>query len=348
MHAENEVSGYYNNQGEYIPKQVKAIKWCCPKCRCEYLPAEVPQKYECFCKKEEYPKNHPWLVPHSCGEICGKQLLNSICGHRCMLLCHPGPCPPCPQMITTSCECNQSIPRTVRCSQRIWKCNKKVNSWRCNITLLYLLNQSFQCNRKLTCGIHSCEMVCHKPDNCPPCKKKSQQRCVCGNRVQERDCNNLTWQCDKVCDKYYECGRHKCKEKCHVGDCGPCPNGLPRSCPCGKEVWTESKMNTEWNSMRLIVHRLRKHRAARRSVCVATPAKNCSTVANIIAPNDVIEAIVVSVWKSSTRNVDVVYIPKNFLAQNSIYVKRNASEYETVVNTAATVKYGDMLFSNHL
>lgn len=41
MRQENEAAGYYNNRGEYIAKQVKAIKWCCPKCRADYHPDEV-------------------------------------------------------------------------------------------------------------------------------------------------------------------------------------------------------------------------------------------------------------------------------------------------------------------
>ena len=33
------------------------------------------------------PPNDPWLLPHSCGEVCRKAL---SCGHLCSLLCHPG------------------------------------------------------------------------------------------------------------------------------------------------------------------------------------------------------------------------------------------------------------------
>lgn len=79
----------------------------------------------CFCKKELNPPNHLWLVPHSCGEVCGKPL-KSACSHRCMLLCHPGPCPPCSQIISTSCECSKSNLKTIRCSQNSWKCGNKV------------------------------------------------------------------------------------------------------------------------------------------------------------------------------------------------------------------------------
>lgn len=86
----------------------------------------------------------------------------------------------------------------------------------------------------LACGIHKCDQICHK--ECPPCTKKSKQKCVCGNKVMERDCNNSIWSCDKLCNKFYECGMHRCKVKCHADDCGECPNGLQRTCPCGKEV----------------------------------------------------------------------------------------------------------------
>lgn len=102
-----------------------------------------------------------------------------------------------------------------------------------------------QCKQKLACGIHICNQPCHKSNECPPCTKKSQQSCVCGNKVQERDCNNLKWLCDKVCNKPYECGRHKCKEKCHDhdNDSNICPFSLPRSCACGKEVNIQLKLS---------------------------------------------------------------------------------------------------------
>lgn len=89
---------------------------------------QIPQHYACFCKKELTPANHLWLVPHSCGELCEKPLKSQhgLCSHRCMILCHPGPCPPCSQTIATSCECNKSNLRTIRCVQQSWKCGNKV------------------------------------------------------------------------------------------------------------------------------------------------------------------------------------------------------------------------------
>lgn len=87
----------------------------------------------------------------------------------------------------------------------------------------------------LACGKHKCGLICHDSVNCPPCMKKSQQSCRCGNKMQERNCNSLQWSCEKTCNKTLQCGIHKCKEKCHSELCGPCPGDELRSCPCGKE-----------------------------------------------------------------------------------------------------------------
>lgn len=172
--------GYYNNQGDYVAKVWKTITWDCPKCRHEYAFSQIPSEYNCFCGKELNPPNQPWLVPHSCGERCGKRL-QPDCGHRCVLLCHPGPCPPCPQMIATACLCGQSSQlRTIRCAQQSWTCLKR-------------------CTRTLSCGMHQCGKLCHDAAAmCPPCTKKSAQRCVCGDAVAERNCDESRWQCKKV------------------------------------------------------------------------------------------------------------------------------------------------------
>lgn len=118
--------GYYNNLGIYVPpKKPKSPKWCCPQCRTDYEPNQRPLNYECFCGKELNPIQQAWLVPHSCGEICGKNL-QPECGHKCLLLCHPGPCPPCPQNVFTSCKCGKAKPKSMRCFQKIWMCEEKV------------------------------------------------------------------------------------------------------------------------------------------------------------------------------------------------------------------------------
>lgn len=194
-----------------------SLSWCCPKCRSQYSQRAIPTRYLCFCGKTVDPKFDPWLPPHSCGEVCGRQL-EPLCGHSCLLLCHPGPCPPCPKNVSNSCHCGQQPPKTRRCSAKAWSCGHS-------------------CGRILSCGQHSCQEPCH-PGDCSPCPRKSLQSCSCGSSTQLRECAQPVWHCDKVCNKQHSCGYHRCQQVCHKGGCGPCPSSGLRSCPCGKTSHT--------------------------------------------------------------------------------------------------------------
>ncbi|XP_050511644.1 NF-X1-type zinc finger protein NFXL1 [Diabrotica virgifera virgifera] len=202
-------------QEQIIVKQQK-LCWCCPKCRHEYDPRDIPMKYLCFCTKTENPKYDPYIAPHSCGQICRKPL-KPDCGHHCLLLCHPGPCPPCPVTVNVSCYCGRQQPRTQRCSKKEWSCN--------NV-----------CDKPLECNKHNCPNPCH-PGECQPCPKKSIQKCICKAQQKLRECASPVWQCDKVCNKPLECGHHKCEEICHEGVCDMCPLAKLRTCPCGKTTY---------------------------------------------------------------------------------------------------------------
>lgn len=95
----------------------RAARWECPKCRKEGT--EVPLEYRCFCGKERDPAFDPWSeAPHACAALCGKPLGCRGHGHDCVLLCHPGPCPPCPRVTTVSCGCARQR-LTVRCAARV-------------------------------------------------------------------------------------------------------------------------------------------------------------------------------------------------------------------------------------
>ena len=78
---------------------VAELTWACPKCRHESK--DHPRKYVCYCGKVQDPPFDPWILPHSCGEVC-KRKLSPKCGHQCLILCHPGPCPPCPKVSRNS------------------------------------------------------------------------------------------------------------------------------------------------------------------------------------------------------------------------------------------------------
>ncbi|XP_051895842.1 NF-X1-type zinc finger protein NFXL1 [Pristis pectinata] len=187
--------------------------WPCPKCRHQYEQSQTPTRYYCYCGKVEDPPQDPWLVPHSCGQVCDKEF-KPLCGHKCLLLCHPGPCPPCPKMVSVTCYCKKAKTVSRRCSAKGWSCQQP-------------------CGRLLSCGQHKCENLCH-PGNCPECPRVSWQRCLCGRKTAERLCASPQWQCEEVCRKTLPCSHHTCEQVCHRGSCGNCPRSGYRVCPCGK------------------------------------------------------------------------------------------------------------------
>lgn len=191
----------------------RQLPWNCPKCRFSFDRKNFPHKYWCFCGQQENPPFDPWMTPHSCGQKCGR-MLRPKCGHQCMLLCHPGPCPPCPKMVMTSCFCGQSKNVAKRCGSMKWSCGKT-------------------CARTLLCAKHECKDVCHE-GQCPPCPHFSRQPCRCGRQIEVQPCGTKEWQCENECGKALPCDLHRCSKKCHKGECGECPKSGARTCPCGK------------------------------------------------------------------------------------------------------------------
>ncbi|XP_023231990.1 NF-X1-type zinc finger protein NFXL1-like [Centruroides sculpturatus] len=235
--------------------QPKELFWCCPKCRKEYSRKEQPQDYFCFCGKKKNPEVDLWLIPHSCGQKCKKKL-EPLCGHECLLLCHPGPCPPCPKTVNVSCFCKREKPKIRRCSDKNWSCGKI-------------------CDKLLSCGQHKCSQSCHG-DDCETCPHQSNQKCMCGKELCLRPCASPEWQCNTVsslqkmalartyhtllrnpleidehylfvttccdgncppceqlCGRTLNCKNHKCSSRCHLGPCYPCPKRIDVTCNCG-------------------------------------------------------------------------------------------------------------------
>jgi NF-X1-type zinc finger protein NFXL1 len=155
---------------------------------------------------------NPWLEPHSCGEICGRDL--ACKQHQCTRPCHSGRCGPCAQQLTSNCFCGATS-QMRRCSERKFTCGRI-------------------CGKELGCKVHKCQKVCHDGD-CGACGKVSMQSCRCGRVRREQPCAEPTFSCEVVCDKPLPCGC-KCERVCHAGDvCPPCPRTLPRPCYCGKK-----------------------------------------------------------------------------------------------------------------
>uniref|UniRef100_A0A7S3DER7 R3H domain-containing protein n=1 Tax=Palpitomonas bilix TaxID=652834 RepID=A0A7S3DER7_9EUKA len=180
----------------------------CPTCQYLHLSPSM-RKYVCFCGKRENPDDDPSVLPHSCGEVCGKRLkpvagagttttsgqsgegggdgvesthaevspadtrLRLQCPHHCSLLCHPGPCP----------GCNRLHPDPVRCH-----CGRNSCMRRCGE-----LNTPFECGevcgKMLRCGKHKCEQSCHAGP-CPPCTRQEPQKCFCGSTAAMKPCGD--------------------------------------------------------------------------------------------------------------------------------------------------------------
>ncbi|KAJ4761444.1 NF-X1-type zinc finger protein NFXL2 [Rhynchospora pubera] len=190
--------------------------WSCPKCRFPYPSSLVPRSYLCFCAKLQDPPLDPWLLPHSCGAVCARPL-HPACGHTCLLLCHPGPCPPCPQLVPHApCFCGAHH-QARRCAHKLFSC------------------ANF-CNKPLHCGTHPCRQTCHQGD-CPPCNVKGNYTCHCGKLQQERACSERHFTCHNPCDGVHSCSKHNCQRGCHAGPCGDCPRQGRTTCPCGKQEY---------------------------------------------------------------------------------------------------------------
>lgn len=189
--------------------------WNCPKCRIDYPKTLIPRKYLCFCQKLEDPPSDPWILPHSCGEVCNRPLKHN-CGHYCLLLCHPGPCPSCPKLVKSHCFCG-AVEDVRRCGFKNFSCNGV-------------------CSKLLDCGTHRCGETCHEGD-CPPCRAWGVYRCQCGKVEEKRECCDRNFQCEVPCQRLLGCEKHLCSRGCHWGECGECPLQGKRTCPCGKRAY---------------------------------------------------------------------------------------------------------------
>ncbi|XP_069586667.1 transcriptional repressor NF-X1 [Ranitomeya imitator] len=213
MHCAN-VCGNPLNCGEHNCNQVCHAGKCQP---CQQVIHQV-----CYCGGNSRDvlcgtdkDNYDGFGNFSCQKLCGKKL---NCGkHGCTEVCHPQPCQPCPRLpqIVRFCPCGQTplskllelgcVDRKT-CTDPIPSCGKT-------------------CGKPLPCGshdfIHTCENLCHEGE-CGPCSRTSNVSCRCGFKTKEVPCaiiqneEDITFICDKRCNKKRQCGRHKCSDICCV------------------------------------------------------------------------------------------------------------------------------------
>lgn len=214
------------------------------------------------------------IIP-KCDELCGKQL---SCGkHTCPFTCHDGDCmDPCTITEKTLCSCNTKIfltpcqfgqepqcntkceslmsCRRHRCVQKCCpgkplsqKREKQRHSTQDAIDGSLIEAQHIclkQCNRKLTCGVHYCQKVCHI-GKCGPCLESDSNDlfCTCRKTIISAPvrCGTQLPQCKYPCIKTLEkdviCGHKQIPHKCHPLNekCPLCTVTVFKQCKCGKE-----------------------------------------------------------------------------------------------------------------
>ncbi|XP_026556817.1 transcriptional repressor NF-X1 isoform X1 [Pseudonaja textilis] len=269
--------------------------WRCPAC--QNVSSQVPSIYTCFCGRVKNPEWNRNEIPHSCGELCRKKRSAQDCPHLCNILCHPGPCPSCPAFMTKKCECGRTS-HSVRCGystaiQCTNICGNVLNCGKHNCTQIchsgkclpceltvkqvcYCGSTSREvlcgasedwfsclrtCGKKLSCGMHSCEQVCH-PQPCQPCPRLPQivHCCPCGQTslskllelgcMERKLCTDPIPSCGRTCGKPLPCSSydavHTCENLCHEGECGQCSRTSKVYCRCAlklKEVPCASLKN---------------------------------------------------------------------------------------------------------
>ncbi|KOX67157.1 Protein shuttle craft [Melipona quadrifasciata] len=196
----------------------------CPhKCTLLCHPGSCPQctamvtKY-CGCGRTLQTvqcKTHKLL---KCDSICGKDL---NCGrHKCQSKCHYGECEKCEKTVKQVCHCGKY--------SLVSMCESYIPpAYACEVI----------CEKLLECGNHICTKLCH-PGACESCSLTPGKitTCCCGQTPlpdKRQTCLDPIPVCDQICSKNLNYDPHKCKVKCHVGDCPVCDLTTIVKCRCG-------------------------------------------------------------------------------------------------------------------
>ena len=196
-------------------------EWRCPGCQLS-IKASKKMEYRCFCGKVVNPELQKFLVPHTCGQMCGRTFR---CPHKCTNLCHPGKCSTCLVQVTASCFCGLQNNIMISCgrAQYLKAIGESLSK--------YFISCGELCNKLLQCGLHKCKKICHE-GNCFPCEEMISQKCYCGKTLRTTLCGmgKCEWtalddkessfeqrwfNCEKKCEKLFDCRIHHCEKSCH-------------------------------------------------------------------------------------------------------------------------------------
>ncbi|KAF9905744.1 FKBP12-associated protein [Linnemannia zychae] len=200
----------------------------------------------------------------SCGGVCKKPL---NCGHRCMQKCHLGACAPCKIPVMVHCRCGSSQVQRVcsdmglygdepptcdrpcrglracgkhQCTNRCCPAKNQPKSKKGDLAALEAHICTLTCGKKLQCGVHTCEMLCHK-GYCNPCMNASfdELSCACGRTVVYPPiaCGTPIPKCRYTCTRPRACGHASLSNHpCHPDNepCPPCIMLVGKQCMCRK------------------------------------------------------------------------------------------------------------------
>ncbi|KAF9332839.1 FKBP12-associated protein [Linnemannia elongata] len=203
-----------------------------------------------------------------CGSTCNKFL---DCGHACQQKCHLGPCAPCKQTVSVDCRCGSThvnricsdmglysasgdiVPTCSKPCRGLRSCGKHQCTNRCcaakrqakgSVKMDPISQEAHACTlvcgKKLQCGVHTCEMLCHK-GHCNPCLDASfdELSCNCGRTVLYPPiaCGTSIPKCRYTCTRERACGHDShSTHPCHPDSepCPPCIVLVAKPCMCRK------------------------------------------------------------------------------------------------------------------
>lgn len=178
----------------------------------------------------------PYVNGWHCKDVCTEYLPCEV--HKCNKVCHDGLCGKCELFIDSVCYCGRTHDK-IKCYLKRPKKSfipEKFGEFKCGLSTEVF----YDCNNHSE--LKQCQPVYKKKLHCPLSPDKITT-CPCGqtkiDASERKTCLDPIPTCDKICNKQLKCG-HRCKFKCHEGDCSNCNEFLVTDCRCGFEKFTVS------------------------------------------------------------------------------------------------------------
>ncbi|ANB14156.1 Fap1p [Sugiyamaella lignohabitans] len=113
------------------------------------------------------------------------------------------------------------------------------------------------CNAPLTGCVHGCGSICHPGPHSECMAIGPSINCFCAKYSKQWPCIITPyqgWQCEDICNEMLPCGEHRCRQVCHNGLCGKCPELVNAKCYCGNtdESIPCSDKRASWSEVKLV------------------------------------------------------------------------------------------------